>query len=83
MVENFDRALVFLVMALAAVGLLRKKEREPEEYLPYFVFFAAFAAFLPIEVQPRYAYLPDLFLFAAGAFGLDRLGTLAERKGIL
>lgn len=82
-VENFDRALVFLVMALAAVGLLRKKEREPEEYLPYFVFFAAFAAFLPIEVQPRYAYLPDLFLFAAGAFGLDRLGTLAERKGIL
>ena len=28
---------------------------------------------LLIEVQPRYAYLPQLFLFLAAAFGLDCL----------
>lgn len=71
-VEEFDRTFYWLAILLSAVGLLRKK-LEPEQLVPYFVFFAAFAAFLLIEVQPRYAYFPDFYLFAAGAFGIDRI----------
>lgn len=40
--------------------------------MPYFVFFAAYCAFLLIEVQPRYAYLPQLYIFTASAFVLER-----------
>ncbi len=77
-IREFDRALFFLVFALACLGLRKKKS--PDAYLPYFVFFAAFCAFLPIEVQPRYAYLPQLFLFAASAFGLDGLANIIENR---
>lgn len=80
-IQEFDRALFFLVFALACLGL--RKKRSPNAYFPYFVFFAAFCAFLPIEVQPRYAYLPQLFLFAASAFGLDFLTNILERRGEL
>ena len=66
-----------LALLLAGLGLFaspaRWKQRETAAYLPYFVFFAMFCAMLLIEVQPRYAYLPQLFLFTAAAFGLDCL----------
>ncbi len=51
----------------SGVPELRRKRRDASAYLLYFIFSAAFCAFLPIEVQPRYAYLPQLFLFTAAA----------------
>lgn len=71
-VEEFDRELFWLAAILSLAGLLLRK-KEPVRFVPYFVFFAAFVAFLLIEVQPRYAYFPDFFLIAAGAFGIDRI----------
>lgn len=79
--QGFDRALFFLALALAALGLWKKDGREPEAYVFYFVFFAAFCAFIPIEVQARYAYMPQLFIFAAAAFGVDRLTDFTVQKG--
>lgn len=79
LVEEYERLMFYLALALAAFGL--KKRREPSELLPYFVVFALGCAFLVIEVQPRYAYLPQIFLFIAAGFGLDRLLGLAESKG--
>ena len=77
LVCQFDRGLFYLALLLAGLGLFaspaRWKQRETAAYLPYFVFFAMFCAMLLIEVQPRYAYLPQLFLFTAAAFGLDCL----------
>ena len=77
LLQQFDRGLFYLSVLLAGLGLFsspaRWKQRETAAYLPYFVFFAAFCAMLLIEVQPRYAYLPQLFLFTAAAFGLDCL----------
>ena len=77
LVQQFDRGLFYLSVLLAGLGLFaspaRWKQRETAAYLPYFVFFAMFCAMLLIEVQPRYAYLPQLFLFTAAAFGLDCL----------
>lgn len=71
-VEEFDRELFWIAVMLSVAGLLLKK-KEPAQFVPYFVFFASFAAFLLIEVQPRYAYLPDFFLIAAGAWGITRI----------
>ena len=85
MLKEFDRGLFFLALALAAWGLIgprgRWGARETAAYLPYFVVFAAFCALLLIEVQPRYAYLPQLYVFTAAAFGLDRLGEGRKNEG--
>lgn len=78
-VEEFDRTIYWLAILLGMLGLLKKK-KEPEQLVPYFVFFAAFAAFLLIEVQPRYAYLPDFFLIAVGAFGIERIEQFFTNK---
>ncbi len=75
--ETFDRALFFTALALAALGLAAKK-RSADELLPYFAVFAAFFVYLFIEVQPRYAYLPQIFVFMGMGFGLD---FLAEKFG--
>ena len=84
LVCQFDRGLFYLSLLLAGFGLIapreRWKQRPAAAYLPYFIFFAAFCAMLLIEVQPRYAYLPQLFLFLAAAFGLDCLGKSRKEK---
>ena len=72
-VAEFDRGVFYFALLLALLGLTQRKTRSAEALLPHFVFFAAVCAFLLIEVQPRYAYLPQLFLFAAAAPGLDAL----------
>ena len=78
LVQQFDRGLFYLSVLLAGLGLFaspaRWKQRETAAYLPYFVFFAMFCAMLLVEVQPRYAYLPQLFLFTAAGFGLECIG---------
>lgn len=74
-VQQFDRGLFSLAVVLMLYGLCGKrwKEYPTSTYLPFFVFFAAFCALLLIEVQSHYAYLPQLYIFTAAAFGLDRL----------
>lgn len=71
-IRKMDRLLFCAALLLAGFGLCRPC-RTPEAYLPFLVVFAAFCAFLLIEVQPRYAYLPQLFLFCGASLGLDRL----------
>lgn len=73
-IQKMDRLLFYAALLLACWGLFRPdRTLEPAAYLPLFVVFAAFCAFLLIEVQPRYAYLPQLFLFCGASLGLDRL----------
>lgn len=73
-IRQMDRLLFYAALLLAAFGLCRpRRTLAPAAYLPLFVGFAAFCAFLLIEVQPRYAYLPQLFLFCGASLGLDRL----------
>lgn len=73
--RQFDRGLFLLATALMLYGLGGRgwKDYPTAAYLPVFIFFAAFCAFLPTEIQSRYAYLPQLYIFTAAAFGLDRL----------
>lgn len=81
-IEEFDRTIYWLSLMLAMAGLL-VRNREPKHLVCYFVFFAAFAAFLPIEVQPRYAYFPDFFLLGTGAFGLEGLEQCLSKERVL
>lgn len=72
--RQMDRLLFYAALLLASLGLCRpRRPLAPAAYLPLFAVFAAFCAFLLIEVQPRYAYLPQLFLFCGASLGLDRL----------
>ncbi len=84
LIREFDRGLFVLALGLAAFGLIGPKDawkrRPAAAYLPFFVFFAAFCALLLIEVQPRYAYLPQLYVFTAAAFGLARLHSGKEEQ---
>lgn len=76
LLKQFDRGIFFLALGLFSYGLSDKarwKNRPQAAKLPYFIFFAAFCAFLLVEVQPRYAYLPQLYLFSGAAFGIERL----------
>lgn len=76
-----DRALFYLAFTLSLIGLLRRGRRSADELLPYFIVFAAFSALLLVEIQPRYAYLPQLFLFLAAAGGLDALMKGVKKHG--
>lgn len=71
-----DRLLFYSALLLSVAGLVlqgRRRELPAKAYLPQFVMFAAVCAFLLVEVQARYAYLPQLFLFCGAALGLDLL----------
>lgn len=81
LMRQADRALFYLALCLALVGLLRPGRRPADELLPYLIVFAAFSALLLVEVQPRYAYLPQLFIFLAAAGGLDMLMKGAKLHG--
>ncbi len=76
-VIQLERGLFFLSFGLAAFGFFgnrrRWERRDLSAYFPYFIFFAAFCAFLLIEAQPRYAFLPQLYLYTAAGFGIERL----------
>lgn len=74
LLKGFNLALGGTAIVLLMLGLWQYKSLpSPASYLPFFVFFAAFCAFLVIEVQPRYVYLPQLFVFASSAYGIDQL----------
>lgn len=75
LIKQFDRGIFFIALALFSYGLFdrtRWGSRPQAARLPYFIFFAAFCAFLLVEVQPRYAYLPQLYVFTGAAFGIER-----------
>lgn len=76
-VRQLERGWFFLAFALASFGFVgnqwRLRPRGLSVYLPYFIFFASFCAFVLIEAQPRYAFLPQLYLYTASALGMERL----------
>lgn len=67
----FDRCVFYLILAFALAGVWKLcKGRDPEGLLAAFAAFAACCCFLIIEIQPRYAYLPQIFLCITAAAGI-------------
>lgn len=82
-IRQFDRGIFLIALGLFCYGGFGKtvwERREPAAKFPYFIFFAAFCAFLIVEVQPRYAYLPQLYLFVGAAFGIEKLQEKQKSK---
>lgn len=83
-VREYDRGIFFLTFGLAGYGLFgdrkRWQGRPVSAYFPYFVFIAAFCAFLIVESQPRYVYLPQMYLSLCASMGIERL---ERRLGLL
>ncbi len=80
---EFNLGVFCAAFMLALLGLLKLHRRSTAAYLPYFVCFSSFCAFLIVEAQPRYVYLPQLFVFAASACGLEHVlaGCFLPRDG--
>ncbi len=79
--QQYNLGMMLAAVCLATIGLRHRKEWAPAAYMPYFVFFAAFCAFLIVEVQPRYVYLPQQFVFCGAAFGIDCLSRNLKQAG--
>lgn len=75
---HLDRVVFFFAVCFALLGAgsgLRRKEN-PVDFcavFPFMTSMAFFCVFLLIEVQPRYAYLPQIFLYIAAAAGISVL----------
>lgn len=75
-------AFAMLFALLGAITLLRrgsKKQTFPAVLAPMTV-MASFAVFLLIEVQPRYVFLPQIFLYLTAAAGIAWLGKEVKRR---
>lgn len=80
-----DRTVFFSALFLALFGAgcsLRKKDTPVtlDRIFPYMTLMAFFCAFLILEVQPRYAYLPQIFLYMTTAVGIQAL--MRKRENI-
>ena len=75
---HLDRVVFFFAVCFALLGAgsgLHRKEN-PVDFcavFPFMTLMAFFCVFLLIEVQPRYAYLPQIFLYIAAAAGISVL----------
>lgn len=78
----YDRLVMLsgVVLTGVGVGLGWRRKRPAQQYLPQLMVLAAFFAFLLVEVQPRYSYLPDFFLFWCAGYGVEELLTLRQRR---
>lgn len=72
---QLDRSVFLAALLLALAGGVMLWRRKPEQQtysavLPPMIVMASAAVFLLIEVQPRYAFLPQIFLYITAAAGL-------------
>ncbi len=75
---KLDRTVYFsaLLLALFGAGSGMRRKDSPVTFdtiFPYMTLMAFFCVFLLLEVQPRYAYLPQIFLYIAAASGISVL----------
>lgn len=83
---GLDRTVFFsaLLLALFGAGSNVRRNDTPvtfDRIFPYMTLMAFFCVFLLIEVQPRYAYLPQIFLYITAAVGIQVL--MRRREGVL
>ena len=78
----YDRLVLLAGVCLTGVGVVLgwKQKRPAVQYLPQLMVLAAFFAFLLVEVQPRYSYLPDFFLFWCAGYGAEELLTRRQNR---
>lgn len=82
---TLDRTVFGFSGLCALLGMLFFLRRKPETLTPSAVLapmtvMACFAVFLLIEVQPRYVFLPQIFLYITAAMGITPLFSLLRES---
>ncbi len=82
---KLDRTVFFSALLFVLFGACSSVRRKgaPVTFLsilPYMTLMAFFFVFLLIEVQPRYAYLPQIFVYLAAASGIH---AVMQKKSAL
>ena len=82
---TLDRTVFGFSGLCALLGMLFFLRRKPEALTPSAVLapmtvMACFAVFLLIEVQPRYVFLPQIFLYITAAMGITPLFSLLRES---
>lgn len=83
LLEQADRGMFYIALLLGILGLwriFRERGTRPVRLMVPMVVFVSFCAFLVVEAQARYAYLPQIFLFAFAAVGLEALPDPGKRR---
>lgn len=80
--RKFDRVIWGIILFLSGYGAAYnwKNEMASRTFLVYLIILIASCAFLLIEVQPRYSYLPNIFLFWSASNGLKAISNNLERN---
>lgn len=81
MAINYNMYTLYTAIILFMIGLIVKiKEHlNNKSLLLYCIIFVYFGVYLLIEIMPRYAYSPQIFLFILSGFGVKYLIELYEK----
>lgn len=73
--KDLNELFIYASMILSLLGMLawRKSQMDDGLLIPVAILAASFVIYLLIEVQPRYAYMQQPFLFILSGAGLDIL----------
>ena len=74
---------IWLMMLCVVLGIYKwsvSAKKNKSVLLIPFIFFSAFVVYLFVEVQPRYAYLPQIAIFILSASGIDVLIKWLSKK---
>lgn len=73
--KDLNELFIYTAMLLSLIGVFARRREEKDERLaiPVALLLISFVVYLLIEVQPRYAYLQQPFLFILSGLGLDFL----------
>ncbi|SHJ19817.1 ArnT family glycosyltransferase [Thermoclostridium caenicola] len=73
--KDLNELFIYTAMLLSLLGVFarRKEEKDDRLAIPAALLLISFVVYLLIEVQPRYAYLQQPFLFILSGMGLDFL----------
>lgn len=71
--KDLNELFAYTAMLLSLIGMMacRKSLTDDRLVIPVAILVISFAVYLLIEVQPRYAYLQQPFLFILSGLGLD------------
>lgn len=82
---EFNQYFIDLVLILMLIGVApnKKKSISDNKNLLVIVLLMFFAIYLLIEIMPRYAYSPQLFVFILASIGLDKVIKYLNHKKII
>lgn len=81
--QDVQELFTLTVLVLCLIGVLKRRKSFDDAVFIYIaILVISFFLYLFIEVQPRYVYLQEIFLFILGGAGLDVLSDKFNKSGM-